>query len=419
LGWLDGSRPTRGICQHCVDEELDVQQFNTAREMGRLLEAERSADGESLARMAEFYEEWWNGKETPEFISAFIARHLTKAAWGQIIAAGIVSVPFASSTPDPIAIDAARVALLMMRGALAKNGDTKAKAYLISPPGSALTPADAARWLAAVPKPVVCRAFIHDGYMAVRCAPMDDPARRAAHEAFADHRKRAPRREARHAKNPRADLIYCVGADEFLLVSQEAIDKAFEDYEVSPIGVNSDVPAFYLSTHPEAARDAYAKGAVGMMKCAFAPDAWAREESGRTVMIRNEAWRVEIVLEHAPGLARPCDQCGQAGAGWHETDVRSPVWIERALCERCAISVVEPMARHYAEALETLLEAPPNRPLSELEALHRVLQSLHGRERDQRAEDLKSAADLLERAWRVLPMPGFVKDALTRYRNVA
>src|ERR1700722_12984112 len=65
LGWLDRSRPTRGICQHCVDEELDVRQFNIAREMGRLLEAERNADSASLARMADFYEEWWNRKTPP------------------------------------------------------------------------------------------------------------------------------------------------------------------------------------------------------------------------------------------------------------------------------------------------------------------------------------------------------------------
>jgi hypothetical protein len=365
--------------------------------------------------MADFYEEWWNGKQPPEFVAAFIARHAKQPPWGEIIAAGISLPPASSSIVNELDINAARVALLILRGGLAKNGETRSDAYLISPPDSAYTPGDAARWLAAAPKPVACRASVRDGFMAIRCVPIDDPEFRLAHRRFADRRKSARVGEPRRAEKAGQELIYCVGAGESLVVSREVIDRVFEDYEITPIGMNSDVPAFYLSTHPEAARAAYAEGAVAMMKCTFRPDEWAREESGHTIMVRNEAWRVEIALEHAPGLSKRCDQCGHSDASWRETDVRSSKWVERAVCERCATLIVEPMARRYAGALQARMEK--RQLLGEIEALRQVLYSLHAEERDQRAEELKSAADLLERAWRVLPMPAFVKDALTRYRT--
>jgi protein-arginine kinase activator protein McsA len=402
LAWLDNSRPMRGICQHCVDEELDVRQFDTAREMSRLLDAVRTADSEALARRAEFYEDCWKGKEMPAFIAAFVARHLRQPPWNEIIAGG-VSLPPATAARDEIAVDAARAALLFLRGALAKHATTRPDVYLLSPPDKALTPADAAAELAAMPKPLICRATERNGYMAVRCVPMLD------HD----------RRDARRTIATRTERIYCLGAGETLMVSQAAIDKAFEDYELNPIGVNSDVPASYLSTHPDAARDAHAKGAEGMMQCTFAPDDWAREDSGQTVVIRNNAWRVEIVLEHAPTLSQPCDLCRQYPAGWRETDVRSSAWIERALCERCAVSIVEPMARRYARSLEALMDKSATQPVDDLEALRRVFRSLSGDERDERMERLKSAAELLERAWLILPMPPFVRDVLARYRSAA
>src|ERR1700722_16614619 len=159
MHWFDDSSPVRGLCQRCADEELTTQQFGTARDMERLraslLHAELHDDADQLAKLAEFYEGVWDHYVAPPFLAGFITRHRRRHDWSDAIAAGIVGD---DTTAEPVIeasdLGAARLALLMMRGGLANNADVRADAYLIADPNRLVTPEDAARILARMPKPL-------------------------------------------------------------------------------------------------------------------------------------------------------------------------------------------------------------------------------------------------------------------------
>jgi hypothetical protein len=80
--WLEGERPTRSLCQRCIDEELETYQFDEARELDRrfaeFMTAERTLTSAELAEMAEEQAMWWAVRHQPPFVREFIARHRSR-----------------------------------------------------------------------------------------------------------------------------------------------------------------------------------------------------------------------------------------------------------------------------------------------------------------------------------------------------
>jgi hypothetical protein len=77
--WFEGLRPARSLCQQCIDEELEVYQFDGARDLDRhrdeLLRAERTMAPGELEELAEEEAMRWALLKTPPFIQDFIARY--------------------------------------------------------------------------------------------------------------------------------------------------------------------------------------------------------------------------------------------------------------------------------------------------------------------------------------------------------
>ena len=79
VSWYEDPRPRRSLCQHCIDVEFEVEQFDTARSLERwaaeLADAERTQHAEELSEMAHFNATWWAFKPKPPWVRAFIVKH--------------------------------------------------------------------------------------------------------------------------------------------------------------------------------------------------------------------------------------------------------------------------------------------------------------------------------------------------------
>lgn len=77
--WYDEARPPRALCQHCIDVEYAVDQFDAARSLGRwaeeLAEMERRTGPEELSEQAHFLAVWWAFRSKPPFVREFVAKH--------------------------------------------------------------------------------------------------------------------------------------------------------------------------------------------------------------------------------------------------------------------------------------------------------------------------------------------------------
>jgi hypothetical protein len=77
--WFEGTRPVRSLCQSCIDTELEISQFDMARDLDRrraeFLRAERTMSRAELAELAEEEAMWWALRVTPPFIRDFILRY--------------------------------------------------------------------------------------------------------------------------------------------------------------------------------------------------------------------------------------------------------------------------------------------------------------------------------------------------------
>lgn len=390
-----GESPLR-ICHHCLfrrfapppttwSEMLD----NEARQ---LAEAERTATPEQLGHMIEFLEEWWSeqARPMPSHVSEFIARHRASA-----LAPAVSSI---EGTLEPEDLEAARIALLVMRGALAEKKVIDEQRYVIEPEAASVTREVAADRLARMPKPLHCHARAEDGVMTIRCRTMTSASELRVHEPMAED-ARSPQLLEEERESDANARIFCAGWRESLVATTAGVERYRRDYDVRPMGTNASPPSFYLATNPDAARAAAAAGATLLMKCHFASRDWAPENEGRVIDVReSETWNYPEVFALSPDLETTCEECGLRPAIWRATNTQFTPWRERALCEQCTAAAIA--ARSIADG----------------ERYERWVSSLSEKGRRAASDDLAAALERLERWWKRLPMPPEVAAVMERCR---
>jgi protein-arginine kinase activator protein McsA len=396
-----GEVTARRLCHECLFREFAPARSTKAemieQEVQRLAEAERTASPEELGRMTEFLELYWGGqtRPMPAFIKEFIARH---ASFASPLATPVIEG--AVKTAD---MQAARIALLVMRGGIAEKYQIDDSHYVIAPMPNRLSREQAAEMLARMLKPLECRTRAVDGVMTLKCRTIKEPSYLSAREQSAEYWKK----EGGHFPHLRRDhgdhypelKIFCLGWRESLVVTAAEVERYDGDYAVNPMGTNASPPSFYLATNPEAARAANALGAAYIMKCHFGPNDWAAEEEGRVIDIRDtETWDTPEVFALTPDLDTTCESCGKRPATWLATDTRAKPWLDRELCDACAAAAVAP------------------RTLEDAERFERWVTSLSEKGRRSVTNDIASSLERMERAWKLLPVPPEVAVAIARCR---
>jgi len=309
---------------------------------------------------------------------------------------------------DPVAegdLQAARLALLVMRGAICERREVPSDQYLIDPDTSPVSREEAATLLARMPKPLECHARIDGELMRIRCRTISEPAQLRAREQdaafWAEDGGYFPDLRRAHGDRYPELPIFCVGCDESLVVSASDVERWRRDYDVHPSGTNASPPSFYLPTNPESARAAVAAGAAYLMKCFFGPNDWAAEEEGRVIDLRDASTHdYPVVYARTPDLGSACERCGERPATWSATDTRATPWRERRLCEVC-----------------TAVELTPH-TLDDAERFEQHVTALSAKGRQSVASDIASAMERMERRWKLLPMPPEVATALERCRRL-
>lgn len=394
-----GESPLR-ICYQCLFRRFAPPPATWSEvlenEEQRLAEAERTASPEQLGHMIEFLEEWWSGqtRPMPSFVRDFIARHRASAP--------PAAVPSIGGVLEPEDLEAARIALLVMRGGLAQKHAIDEQLYVVEPEATPVTREIAAERLARMPKPLHCRARVQDGVVTIRCRTMTDLAELDA------HRQMTAEASFPHLLDEWGDdryprlRIFCTGWRESLVVTAADVERYKRDYAVHPMGTNASPPSFYLATNPDAARAAVAAGAVYMMECHLGPDDWAAQEEGRVIEVRDsETWNYPQVFAWSPDLATTCEECRQRPASWRATDTRFTPWRERALCAWCTATALAPRSIADGDRYESWVT------------------SFSDKGRRAAAGDIAAAFARLERWWKHLPMPAEVAVVIERCRALA
>ncbi len=398
-----GEDSARRLCHECLSQEFAHPQPDWSEVLERvaqtLSEAERTATPETLGLMTEHLAEWWEsrGQPVPDFVTEFIERHRASAP---PLAAPVLDV---AALPEEL--QAARLVLLVMRGAMARKRPVDENRYIIEPDSTPISRDEAADLLARMPKPLRCHATVQDGVMAVSCRSITEPSQRAAWEQHARHWEREggnfPDLRQKHGARYPELVIFCLGYRESLITRVAEVERFQREYDAYPLGHNASPPSAYLATNPDAARAAHASGAAYLMKCYFSRDERATQEAGLTIEVRDTAtWDFPQVFAFTPDLGAPCESCRERPATWRATDTRADPWRDRALCEVCTAAELAPHTLAMAEELEAWVA------------------TLSEKGRRSVAEDLKSRREQMERWWQHLPVPAEVAAALQQCRQL-
>jgi protein-arginine kinase activator protein McsA len=398
-----GEDSARRLCNKCLSQEFAPAQPRWSEILERvaqmLSDAERTATPKVLGEMSEHLAEWWEsrGQPVPDFVTEFIERHRASAP------------PLAAPVPDgeatPEELQAARLALLLMRGAIARTRPVNENRYIIEPDSTPISRDDAADILARMPKPLSCQATVRDGVMAIRCRSITEPAQRAAWEQHAGHWEKEggyfPNLRREHGDRYAESVIFCLGWRESLVARVAEVERYQREYDAHPAGYSASPPSAYLATEPEAARAAHAIGAVYFMKCHSGEDDRAAIVAGLTIEVRDTAtWDFPQVFAFTPGLGVPCENCGERRAAWRATDTRTDPWLDRTICEVCTAAELAPHTLAMAEELEAWVS------------------NLSEKGRRSVAEDITGRLEDMERWWQHLPIPAEVAVALQRCRQL-
>ncbi|HEY9429440.1 MAG TPA: hypothetical protein VIR34_19935 [Gemmatimonadaceae bacterium] len=398
-----GENSARLLCHACLSQEFAPQQPQWSEVLERVLqtlsEAERTATPEALGLMTEHLAEWWEsrGQPVPDFVTEFVARHRASAP------------PLAEPAIDvaalPEELQAARLALLLMRGAVALKRPVDENRYIVEPDSTPISRDEAADLLARMPKPLRCQATVRDGAMALRCRSITEQSERAAWEQHARFWEREggnfPDLRQKHGDRYPELVIFCLGYRESLIVRVSEVERYEREYDAHPAGYSAGPPSSSLARNPDAARAAHASGAAYLMKCHSNRDDLAAAEAGLTIEVRDTAtWDFPQVFAFTPDLGALCESCRERRATWRATDTRTDPWRDRTLCEVCAAAELAPHTLALAEELEAWVA------------------TLSEKGRRSVAEDLKSRLEQMERWWQHLPVPAEVAAALQRCRQL-
>ncbi len=398
-----GEQSVRRLCQECLRGEFVPVQRRWSEILERvaqsLSEAERTAPPEMLGLLAEHVAEWWEsrGQPVPDFVTEFIARHR--------VSAPPLAAPVRDGEAMPEELQAARLALLLMRGAVALRRPVEESRYIIEPDSTPISREEAASLLARMPKPLQCRARVRDGVMAVSCHGITEPSQRAEWEERSRYTEEEgghfPRLREEHGDRYPELEIFCLGWRESLIVRVSEVERYKREYDAHPAGYSAGPPRSYLATNPAAARAAYSSGAAYLMKCHSTRDDLAAADAGLIINVRDAATRdFPQLFEHTPDLGVLCERCGERTATWRATDARTDPWRERTLCEVCTAAELAPYALAMAEELEAWVT------------------KLSEKGRRSVAAELASRLEQMERWWRHLPVPPEVAAALQRCRQL-
>jgi hypothetical protein len=398
-----GEATSRRLCYECLFREFAPPRTTWSEmieeEARRLAEAEGIESPEELGRMTVFLEQMWSNltRPMPAFITEFISRH---AELAPPLAKPVVEG--AETTAD---MQAARIALLVMRGALGGKFQIDENHYVVAPIPTAVSREQAAEMLARMPKPLECHARAVDGIMTLKCRAITEPSHLGVREQTAEYWKkeggRFPHLRREHGDRYPELKIFCLGWRESLVVTAAEVERYDRDYEVHPMGTSASPPSSYLAAHPEAARAANAEGAAYLMRCHMGPDEWAAEKDGRVVDVRDaETWDTPEVFALTPDLDTTCEACGVRPATWLATDTRTKSWRDRKLCDTCTATALAP------------------RTFSEAERFEKWVTSLSVKGRRSVSDDIAASLERMERAWKHLPVPAEVAAAIAHCRQI-
>jgi hypothetical protein len=304
---------------------------------------------------------------------------------------------------DAVRLDAARLALLIMRGDLAKYADVRADAYLIADPSRLVTPEHAAHILAEMPKPIECHATLTAGYMGVQFTPRLAPQQhvvtfRSHSEVWQKPPSVFDQLRAAHGDSYSSLLMLCVGAGESRVIPMAAAESFSADFQGEPPGFGIRAAELCLADNPPLAREARAAGAAYVLK--RPPGPWDNQiEAGTVITLSRGFDRPSAMLEYTPSVVATCESCGAEPAQWTLSDAGTKPWTERRLGAACAAEVVAAGPGRDIEALEARLAANEQTDLVP-----------SGRRARQRW------LDGLLSPWIRLPMPPAVAQAVARLR---
>jgi protein-arginine kinase activator protein McsA len=398
-----GESSARRLCQKCLRQEFVPRQPQWSEILERvaqsLSDAERTAPPETLGLMTEHLAEWWEsrGQPVPDFVTEFIARHR--------VSVPSLAVPVRDGDVMPEELQAARLALLLMRGTVVMKRRVDESRYIVEPDSTPISRDEAADRLARMPKPLRCQATVQHGVMAVSCRSITEPSERAAWEEHARSREMEgghfPVLREEHGDRYPDLVVFCLGWRESLIARVSEVERYQREYDAHPAGYSAGPPSFFLASNPDAARAAYASGAAYLMKCHSNRDDLAAEEAGLTIEVRDGAtWDFPQLFVFTPELGMLCESCGERAATWRATDTRTDPWRERTLCEVCTAAELAPHTLAMAEELEAWVA------------------KLSEKGRRSVAEDLTRRLEQMEQWWRHLPVPAEVAAALQRCRQL-
>ncbi|HEX2079270.1 MAG TPA: hypothetical protein VHG08_16205 [Longimicrobium sp.] len=248
-------------------------------------------------------------------------------------------------------VAAARVGLLALRAALAREGPPPPNRFRLPGIARPLSPETAALELARLPRPTALEGAVEGGVIVVARSGEDWLLGPAPTRPMFE--RRAGRQPAEYPRLP----VCCIGAGEALLVTTAAAEAGVRDYPILPGSHNAGPCSLYLGDYPGTARQAYEAGAVGIIRFHFPRDARSPEAAGDVIVLtRDGSPRRPRVLEHAPaGL--PCALCGAPRSEWRETATWKKPWRERRLCSACVAARLVPQALARAAALDEWVDA--------------------------------------------------------------
>ncbi len=172
--------------------------------------------------------------------------------------------------PTSLELDAARLALLVLRASPSHRTPLVTGGIRIAPEPQILTDDAAADALAAVPKPVACTAAINDGTLEVTWSALtagspdfDWHAKSIAlsreHGGFVGYL--AKRRDA----SAHELTVCCIGRAETLLLSLPAAERWHEDYFIRSVQMRGDDVRNPWCVEQPQYREAKERGAVGLL----------------------------------------------------------------------------------------------------------------------------------------------------------
>ncbi len=397
-----GDGAGRRLCHTCMLHLLEQKQPSLAeiaeRTARELSEAEARLTPEQLGSWVEMLDSWWAGvgEPMPPALAEIVARHRAS-----------VPPPSTPASAGASAEDArvARLALVIMRGALCQQSRVDSERCIVDPSLSAISYEEAADSIARMAKPLDCRARAVDGVMAVRCRTIVSPSYIKMRETSERHMDELAAQHwdlrKRLGDGYREAKAYWLGCEESFLFTVGEMEKCQREYDLQPKGFGGgNPPGDYLVTSPEAARAAVASGADCMFQCYHNSSDRDAENEGRAIAVRGvRSPSVTAVYWLTPDLSGPCEQCSARPARWLATNPETTPWTERRLCDQCTATELAPIAVEQARELQ------------------RWVENMSEKSRDSLAEEISGAVERLGRWWKHLAAPPEVAAVLDRYRN--